>query len=384
MDLRLSEEERLIRDTAAQFVARELMSQEGSFLKQKEPFLPPGDAPRRDLDGDVRKSLIEKAKRVGLWALDLPEEVGGSRVGQVARLLIYREFGRTALPFEPPSIPAVVAGSPYARRLASGELSLALAFDEVHKTGGLSEIRASYRRSPEGYDLYSDGMDVVNPGSDLYLLPAKEQGSDEVGLFLLEKSAPGVEVEGESDLTTDQTVARLALRGCRVAKDHLLGFRDAILETIASEQLRIAARSLGIGMRCLDNSIEHARNRVTFGRPLASRQAIQWMLADLAVSLRTCTWLTLEAAWKADQGLPHFHEAALAKKRAVRMAFEAADTAIQIHGGYGVCKEFPFEGFYREARLMRLLYGREAEIDRAIGQAISKEAVSRQPEGAES
>ena len=96
------------------------------------------------------------------------------------------------------------------------------------------------------------------------------------------------------------------------------------------------------------------------------------MLADLSVSLRTCTWLTLEAAWKADQGLPYIHEAALAKKRAARMAFEAADTAIQIHGGYGVCKEFPFETFYREARLMRLLYGREAEIDRAMGENFLK------------
>ena len=73
MDLRLSEEERLIRETAAQFVARELMPQEGSFLKQKEPFLSPGDPPRRDLDREIRKSLVEKAKRVGLWALDLPE-----------------------------------------------------------------------------------------------------------------------------------------------------------------------------------------------------------------------------------------------------------------------------------------------------------------------
>src|ERR1700675_2514591 len=99
MDLTFSEEERLIRETAARFVAKELMSQEGSFLKQKEAFLLPGDPPRRELDCDVRKSLIEKAQRAGLWALDLPEEVGGSRVSHIARVLIYREFGRTALPF---------------------------------------------------------------------------------------------------------------------------------------------------------------------------------------------------------------------------------------------------------------------------------------------
>ncbi len=368
MDLRLSEEERLIRDTAARFVAKELMSQEGSFLKQKEVFLLPGDPPRRELDCDVRKSLIEKAKQVGLWALDLPEEVGGSRVSHIARVLIYREFGRTALPFEPPSIPAVVAQSPYARKLANGELSLTLAFDEVHKTGDLSAIRAVYRRGAGSYELYGDGMDVIHPDADLYLLPAVEHEDGDVGLFLLEKNASGVRIEGDTDLTNDQTVARLTLRACGVASDHRVGTGEDVEAVIASEQLRIAARSLGIAMRCLEASLEHARNRVTFGRPLSSRQAIQWMLADLAVGLRTSTWLTLEAAWKADQGMHYFHDAALAKKRAARMAFEAADTAIQIHGGYGVSKEFPFEGFYREVRLMRLLYGREADVDRKMGE----------------
>jgi alkylation response protein AidB-like acyl-CoA dehydrogenase len=101
---------------------------------------------------------------------------------------------------------------------------------------------------------------------------------------------------------------------------------------------------------------------------LSERQAIQWMLADLSIELSTCTWLTVEAAWRADQGEPYFDEAALAKKRAAKMAFQAADTAIQIHGGYGVCKEFPFESFYREARMMRLLYGREEAMNRAAGE----------------
>src|SRR5258708_16105260 len=88
------------------------------------------------------------------------------------------------------------------------------------------------------------------------------------------------------------------------------------------------------------------------------------MLADLSLEIRTCTWLTVEAAWRCDQELTYFEEAALAKKRAAKMAFNAADTAIQIHGGYGVWKEFPFEGFYREARMMRLLYSRGEHLNR--------------------
>lgn len=377
MDLRLSEEERLIRETAAQFVARELLPREGAFLRQKEAFVPPGDPPRREVDGETKKSLIEKAKRIGLWALDLPEAAGGSQVSQVARVLIYREFGKAAMPFEPPSIPAVLTRSPEAPKLANGEAALALAFDEVHRTGDVTHVHASYSRSPGGYELHSDGIDVIHPEAELYLLPAVDHGSSEVGLFLVERNTPGVRIESTTDLTNDQTVGRLVFNGCRIGSDHLIGAKGDLERIIASEQLRIAARSLGIAIRCLDASLEHARNRVTFGRPLSSRQAIQWMLADVAVTLRTATWLTLEAAWKADHGMPYFDDAALAKKRAARTAFEAADTAIQIHGGYGVSKEFPFEGFYREARLMRLLYGREAEIDRKMGEealAVRREA----------
>ncbi|MBI2229293.1 MAG: acyl-CoA dehydrogenase, partial [Deltaproteobacteria bacterium] len=208
----------------------------------------------------------------------------------------------------------------------------------------------------------------------LFLFPAREEGSSRAGLFLLDRDTPGLAIGAETELTADVTVGKLTLQRCKLPAERLIGYEYQVQEIVASEQLRIAARSLGIAMRCLAESIEHARNRVTFGRRLAERQAIQWMLADLSVDLRTCTWLTLEAAWRADHELPYFNhelpyfkEAALAKKRAAKMAFEAADTAIQIHGGYGVCKEFPFEGFYREARLLRLLYGRESEMDRAAG-----------------
>jgi alkylation response protein AidB-like acyl-CoA dehydrogenase len=187
-------------------------------------------------------------------------------------------------------------------------------------------------------------------------------------LFVIERDMPGVTIGDEVDLTTDGTVARLMLEHCKIPNEQLLGYEYEAGAIIASEQLNIAARSLGIGMRCLADSIEHARNRITFGRPLAQRQAIQWMLADLSIDIRTSTWLTLEAAWREDQELSYFEESALAKKRAAKMAFQAADVAIQIHGGYGVCKEFPFEGFYRDARRMRLLYGREEEIDRMAGQ----------------
>jgi acyl-CoA dehydrogenase len=289
-------------------------------------------------------------------------------MGVMARVLIYREFGRTILPFEPACLPGLMADNTRVHEIANGQLTLVLAFDEVNKTGSLKGIKTRFRQVAGGYLLGNAAIDLINPAADLYLFPAKEEGTERLGLFLLDRNTPGVVVANSVDLTSDATVARMTLRDCKLGSERLVGYEYEVASIIAAEQLRLAARSLGIGIRCLADAIAHARNRVTFGRPLAQRQAIQWMLADLSIDLRTCTWLVLEAAGRADGEMPYFQAAALAKKRAAKMAFEAADGAIQIHGGYGVCKELPFEGFYREARMMRLLYGREAELDRAIGE----------------
>lgn len=368
MDLKLTEEEQLIKKTAAEFVDRELIGREGAFLKQTEAFLPPGAPARRELGGGIRSELIARARGVGLWCLELPETFGGSPMSTLTRVLIHREFGRSALPFAPVTIPAFMFETKYGEQLADGTLSLSLAFDAAHKTGNLTQLRNLYRQEPDGAILQDARIDLFDCHADLFLFPAREQGTQRLGLFAIEREAAGLLIDDEVDLTTDATVARLILHLCRVPNEQLIGYEYESGAIIAAEQLKIAARSLGIAMRCLAASIEHAQNRVTFGRRLAERQAIQWMLADLSIDLRTCTWLTLEAAWRADHGETYFDEAALAKKRAAKMAFQAADTAIQIHGGYGVCKEFPFECFYREARLMRLLYGREEEMNRAAGE----------------
>jgi acyl-CoA dehydrogenase len=367
MDLKLTEEERLIKDTAVHFVERELIAREGAYLRQAQPFLPPGDPARRDLDPAIVSELKARARQAGLWNLELPEPMGGSPVSAVARVLIHREFGRSVLPFRPPSIPEFMFESTYGERLAAGEITLALAFDEAHKTGELSKLQTLYRLEPDGCVLRDSSISVGNAKADLFLFPAREQGTQRLGLFVLRRDAPGLTIADEVDLTTDATVARLTLGQCKIPNEQLVGYEYEAGALIASEQLNIAARCLGIAGRCVASALEHARNRVTFGRRLAERQAIQWMLADLSIALRTTSWLALETAWRADQELTYFDEAALAKKRAAKMAFEAADAAIQIHGGYGVCKEFPFESFYRETRLLRLLFGREEELDRAAG-----------------
>ena len=162
-----------------------------------------------------------------------------------------------------------------------------MAFEEAHKTGELSALQTLYRQEPDGADSARFIDFCIESRADLFLFPAREQGTHRLGLFVIERDAPGMSITDEVDLTTDATVARLMLRQCKIPNEQLLGYEYEAGEIIASEQLNMAARSLGIAMRCLASAIEHARNRVTFGRRLAERQAIQWMLADLSVEIRT-------------------------------------------------------------------------------------------------
>lgn len=370
MNLRLSEEERLIKETVSRFVKAEVLPLELQFLKQKEPFPPPGDPPARDLAPELRNVLVEKAKASGIWSINLPDESGEAHLSQVGRVIIYRELGATIVPFEPLAVSRMLAGCTVYKDIATGEETVALVMGEIHKTGDPSEIRAVFERHSQGYRLAARGLSFFGERPDFFLVPARDRRSEEIGVFLVTHDTPGIVVGGSEPLTAEQQTRRVELEDCEVPNSSRVGSKDDLLELIAVEQLKLASRSLGIGSRCMKDTLDHARNRVTFGAPLSSRQAVQWMLADLSVRLRAATWLTFEAAWRMDSGLPYVEAARVAKRIAVKMAFDAADVAIQIHGGYGVCKEFPFEAFYRESRLMRLLYGREREIDRLTTNAV--------------
>ena len=249
MDLKLTEEEKLIKDTAAQFVDKELIAREGVYLRQPAPFLPPGAPAIRELDPDTRKELTERARQVGLWTLELPEALGGSAMSAVARVLIHREFGRSIMPFRPVSIPEFLFESKYGEQLANGTISLALAFEESHRTGELSRLQTLYREEPDGCILRDSSIFISNPGADLFLFPAREQGTQRLGLFVIERDMPGVTIGDEVDLTTDGKVARLMLRQCKIPNEQLLGYEYEAGAIIAAEQLNIAAHSLGIGMR---------------------------------------------------------------------------------------------------------------------------------------
>ena len=171
--------------------------------------------------------------------------------------------------------------------------------------------------------------------------------------------------------------AQLSFSDMRVPADCLLteegqGFKVA-MKTLDGGRIGIAAQAVGIGRAALEESLKYATDRRAFGAPIASFQAIQWKLADMAVEVDAARMLTLQAAALKDAGKVHTKESAMAKLFAAETAMKAATEAVQIHGGYGYTKEFKVERFFRDAKITEIYEG-TSEIQRLViaGQVIGE------------
>jgi acyl-CoA dehydrogenase len=148
------------------------------------------------------------------------------------------------------------------------------------------------------------------------------------------------------------------------------------MQWIGRGRYLLPARAVGACERLMEMAMQHARNRVTFGQPIADRQAIQWMIADSAVELEALRWLVLSAAWQVDQGLDSRHAQSMAKLFGGIKANEIVDRMLQIHGGMGYTRELPIERWYRELRLLRIYEGTDEIQRRTIARNLLKGHVS--------
>ena len=188
MDFKLTDEEKLVQSTAAQFVKKELLTREGDYLRQQEFFLPPGDPPRRQLDPDIHRTLVSIAQRLGLWTLELPEapaEPGSA---------IWRAFwfiASSAEPFYRSSRPAFrrcwrKPNSPKTWPMASSHCRWPLI--RFTKPAPSTELITRYRPESAGCSISNSEITIYDPSADLFLLPAREQGTHRIGLFLVQKN----------------------------------------------------------------------------------------------------------------------------------------------------------------------------------------------------
>jgi acyl-CoA dehydrogenase len=373
MDFSLSDEERAIRDTARQFITREVMPLEQEALRRERNHQP----------GLERSELVElrqKAKKFGFWGLSTPEEYGGMALPAVMQSLLWTELGRTFVQFtfggEADNI-LYYANEDQKREFLiptiEGERISCFAITEPGAGSDAANIKLSARQDGDDWVLNGEKTFITNGNdADFVIVVAvtdREKGVRGGGTtaFLVDRSmgwrSEFIQTMGEGG------PAALIFDDVRVPARNILGEIGQGFELgmkwIGKGRYLIPSNGLGIAERALGMAIEHANTRETFGRPIAANQAIQWMIADSETELEAARWLILRAAWTVDQGEDPRHSSSMAKLYGAGMVNRVVDRVMQIHGGMGYTRELPIERWYRQVRLMRIYEGTD-EMQRLI------------------
>lgn len=370
MDLSLSDEESEIRQWVRTFVDKELMPLEAEVLRRERRHEP-------GLTADELAGLRARARTAGFFGVQTPQEYGGMGLGAVMAALIEIELGRSFVPFsfggEADNILYVADEQQRERYLVptiEGERRSCFAITEPGAGSDARAIRTSARRDGDEWVINGEKT-FITRGNEadfamVFAVTDKDKGaSGGVTCFLVDR---GLGWTSEPiDTMGEWGPASLVFDDVRVPHDNILGEEgrgfELAMRWIGRGRYLLPARALGGCERLLDMGMEHARGRVTFGEPIADRQAIQWMIADSAVEIETLRWLVLAAAWQVDQGMDSRHAQSMAKLHGGVKANEVVDRVLQMHGGMGYTRELPVERWYRELRLLRIYEGTD-EIQR--------------------
>jgi acyl-CoA dehydrogenase len=375
--IELAEEHRMLQDLVAKFVDRDLMPLERAVLAREargEKFA---------LTEDEEEPLLAKCRELGLWALDVPEELGGANLPTVALMAVNEELGRTVVPFTfPPDSPNLhmllaVADERqrelYLKPYATGQAKSCIAISEPGAGGDPAGMTTRAVKDGDHWVINGRKIWVSRvPQADFIIVMARTgEGKRHEGIsaFIVERGTPGFIIEREIAMVGGRRTYELVFENLRVPDSQLLG---KLGHGFAPMQLRLTIRRLqmgawciGISRRALDMLCEHARQRVTFGARLADRQAIQWWVADAATRIHACRLMVMDAAAKQDAGQDVRTEASMIKVFATEMATGIVDHAMQAYGAMGMTKELPLQQFAQQVRVMRIYEG-PTEIHRMV------------------
>jgi len=374
MDFTLPEELRMLRDTVARFVREELLPLERDVIK-REAERGLTDAPL--IDPDVEQELHRKAKAIGLYGIDAPEEFGGQNLGMLAKAVVIEELKTSIVPYVlPPDSPNLwmlretCKGGQIQKYLlpyANGEKKSAIAISEP----GAGSDPAGMKTRAE----YKNGKWILN-GQKIWISHARHadfliamavtdpaKGSrGGMTAFLVDKGTKGLSIPSVFNTMGEHSPYAVFFDNVELSDDQVLGEVGQgfapMQNRLGVRRMEIACRALGYARRCMDYMLKQANERKTFGALLADRQQVQWWLADSWQEMEMVRWITWRLAWKMDQGDTNWRrEAAMVKLQGSEMIGRIADRAVQLLGGMGVAKELPIEYIYRACRVLRIFEG---------------------------
>ncbi|MCB9702629.1 MAG: acyl-CoA dehydrogenase family protein [Myxococcales bacterium] len=370
----------MIADSARQFAARVLAPR----------------AAELDREGGFPRASLAEAAELGLLGINVPEALGGVEAGAVAYALAVIELARacasTTVAMTVSNMVAEVItkfGTPAQReehvtKLCAGEYVVGgFALSEAGAGSDPGSMTTRARRTDRGWVLSGQKLWITS-GTDagLFVVWARTgegKGTRGITAFLVRGDAPGV-VRGKPEHKMGQhgsTTTPLDFNEVELDEDALLGdeghgFKIAMM-ALDGGRIGIAALALGCGIQATEVARDYALERRQFDAPIASFQAIQWMIADSVTELDAAKLLVLRAAWLKEQGKIFTREASMAKLFASEKAYAACDRAIQVLGGYGYTREFPVERYLRDVRVTRIFEG-TSEIQRLV---ISRDILRR-------
>lgn len=336
----------------------------------------------------IPDEIIKEAKEMGLFGLSIPVEYGGAGIGMVGKCLIFEQIGRTNNGFTTligahngiGSVGIVELGTEiqkqkYLPGMATGEKVGAFALTEPNAGSDASNIKTKAELKGDCYILNGTKHFITNgPIADVFTVMAvtdKTKGPKGITAFIVEKDFPGLQIgtiEKKMGLHGSYS-SEVIFEDCEVPIENVLGkvgegYVNA-LKILANGRAGLAARNLGSMQKLLELSMNYAQERIQFGKSIASFQAVQHLLADIAVDVESTRSFTYRVAWMVDQEMKIIKEAAMVKYFASEAYCRVADKALQVFGGMGYMKELPLERYFRDARITKIYEG-TSEIQKNI------------------
>ncbi len=366
MDLHLTDDQRLLRDSVREFAEREI-----------RPHVMEWDEAQH-----FPMTLLPKLADLGLMGIQIPDALGGAGMSAVDYCLCIEELARID-----PAISLSVAahnglaaahlhmfGTPDQQQrflvpLATGQVLGGWGLTEPTAGSDAAGTRTMARR--DGDDWVIDGAKTFTTHGNLagvivaMAVTDRARGNRGISAFVIAGGTPGMRAgrkENKLGMRASET-SEVIFENCRVPGDALLGEQGQgfinTLQVLDAGRIGIAALSVGLAQGAYDAARTYALQRQQFGQPIASFQGIRWKLADLATRIEAARLLTYRAAALKDEGVRTTRESSMAKLYASEVAVRAAEECVQIHGGYGFVKDYPAEKFFRDVKLLTIGEGHQ-------------------------
>ena len=378
MEFALNDEQKMMIDTLRRFIAEEIKPLEDELEQHGT------------LTQDKARALHEKAKALGLYALNMPAELGGGGLSNLDRILCEEQFGHTSdylirrafgNVYEPLLHCKGEQIERWLKPAVAGTRTCAIAITEPGAGSDAAGIKTHARPHADGSWTLNGGKHFISDGewSDFFLVSART-GDKEISMFMVDKGLSGFTVGKDQKMMGLRGTPHLELFFDNVVLEPqaLLGergqgFKLAMGALNVVRLAQVGARAVGKATHVCELMLDYAGQRQQFNTRIGDFQMVQQMLADSVIEINAARWMVYHAAWMLDQGLDAREQIAMVKVHAAETLGRVVDRAVQVFGGMGFCKELPIERYYRDARIYRIFDG-TSEIHRGV---IAKSALKK-------